>query len=281
MASPASAAEAARRAHRNAAEPGQCAVARRARRAALWWHTRHNHGHARPPCQVMSCPPSATGMSSRTHLARRPPYCGPLRPGGAAVESRRAPGPHALAANVTRATHQAIAVTSASWVATAARIAAGTRWVSTAALASLSAVSLPRRSWAESGTPLLSCRCPTSAATVWAGIQARSAGAAPPVAAKIATQARAEGRPPCAERAGPATRPSTADLQSTRRTAPRPPHETACKIAHTSAPKIVRSHGGGTPCAEARMTPNASKATNAQPQRRSNGVGPSRHEPSV
>jgi len=83
------------------------------------------------------------------------------------------------------------------------------------------------------------------------------------------------------QRARPATKPSTADLQSTRSTAPGPPQDTACRMAHTSAPKIVRSHGGGTPCADARIIPNASNATKAQPHRRSKRVGPSRHEPSV
>ena len=163
----------------------------------------------------------------------------------------------------------------------ASRIRFGTRCDSTAFLASASARSLPRRSLAERKVPLLSRLQPTSAGTVWDGIHARSAGGSSSSAVKMSAQADAVSRDGVTARDRPAASSTTTDMQSMRRAACPNPQDTACKTAQVSAPKIVLIHGGGTPAAEARTVPWVSKATNAQPVRRSAEEGPSRSDPSV
>lgn len=269
------------RAHLRAAEPEHLVKQRPDRFAAVRWQVRHCQGRARcRHAHAMSCPPKATGTSSLGLLTLGAGAAPRLRPRGAESESRSARGPQLLAASVTRATHQAMAATASSWSDTARRTPAGTRCRATAALASLSASSFPRLSLAVRRSPLLSRRRPTCAALVCAGIHAASAGGSPSVAAKMAAQARAVSRPAPTALSLPAQRTSSTDLQSVLNAASPNACTTAWSKAHVSAPKMVSIHGGGTPCADARMVPLRSMATNAHPVRLKSGVGPSKQEPS-
>ena len=212
------AAAAAWRAHRPTAEPGQREQQSAVLEADERWQTRHCHGRA--PCvrtQAISCPPRTTGISARRRAGRRHCAGPPASLLGAASESRRACGPQALAASVTRAIHQAMQLTLASWSAMASRMAAGTRCSRTASLASRSARSLPFLSIAVRSAPLPRRLLPTSATHVCAGIQERSSGGLSPVAAKISAQTRAVSRLGQTARCLPAYSKSTTALQSIRK----------------------------------------------------------------
>ena len=96
-----------------------------------------------------------------------------------------------------------------------------------------------------------------------------------------AVQARAVLRPAPTANARPAAMTVRADTESVRILGGLTACVTTCRIAQDSAPKMESTHWGGTPFADARTVPTASKATNAQPVLLSRAVGPSRQEPSV